>query len=516
MLDKMIGVSPPQKGEALETKLAESKRFRDTSGGDYRKDFEKALQDKLDRRLEQRKDDLAAKREEERRNAAQRQEGSRAEKDSEGQNKKSLGGTKKRVTEDEDKIVSNVMASIENNIETPESKIDGLAKIEVGITENAQLADLLAKASLPAAEGSDVMAQTVSADAELSLAQLSDQMPTLEGEVASLSPEQALEEAALQQQDKALSSKLASSSSLQADLEAAVDFTEGSKSLVSEGLNAQAKPLNEVQAQGAQKAQQFEQDILSKLQQDKTFSVPQAQSKGFSEQSQFEQKSFEQMKDLRSDLMGNNGLHQAAGQSHGEFKTHLQATASTSTAMANADVNADVGDASIREIMNQAQFLVRRGGGEVNVKMTPEGMGEVQLRVLLQNGKLNVEMQTQTHEAKKLLEESLSDLKSGLAAQRLSLEHVKIDTVGATNADNTAQNQSNLNQGNSQHQAREFWNDMQQNSQQGFSGNSSGSSSGQREWSGSSVDLQAGNRAQSAQALRTYGGTKGATLNRVA
>lgn len=513
MLEKMIGVSPPQKGEALETKLAESKRFRDTSSSDFRKDFEKALQGKLDRRLEQRKDDLAAKREEERRSAANRQDGSRAE--SEGQNKKSLGGTKKRVTEDEDKIVSNVMASIESNIETPESKIDGLAKIEVGITENAQLADLLAKASLSATEGSDVLAQTVSTDAELPLGQFSDQLSALDADApaaSSLSPEQALQEAALQQQDKALSSKLASQSSLQADLEAAVDFAGDAQSLSQEGLSSQAKSLNEMQTRGAQKAQQFEQDILSKLQQDKTFSVPQASAKGFSEQSQFEQKSFEQMKDLRSDLMGNNGLHQAAGQSHGDFKTHLQTTANTSTSMTNVDAHADVGEASMREIMNQAQFLVRRGGGEVNVKMTPEGMGEVQLRVVLQNGKLNVEMQTQTHEAKKLLEDSLSDLKSGLAAQRLSLEHVKIDTVSATNADNTAQNQSNLNQGNSQHQAREFWNDMQQNSQQGFSGHSSE----KREWAGPSVDLQVGNRAQAAQALRTYGGTKGATLNRVA
>ncbi len=55
MFEKMIGVSPPQKGEALEAKSAESRNIREALKGDFKKDFEKALQSKLDRRLSERR-----------------------------------------------------------------------------------------------------------------------------------------------------------------------------------------------------------------------------------------------------------------------------------------------------------------------------------------------------------------------------------------------------------------------------------------------------------------------------
>jgi preprotein translocase subunit SecD len=140
-------------------------------------------------------------------------------------------------------------------------------------------------------------------------------------------------------------------------------------------------------------------------------------------------------------------------------------------------------------------------------------MGEVNLKVQLLDGKLNIEMQTQDKHVKKLIEDSLSDLKSGLAAHRLSLEHVKIDTVNATNTDNSAQMQSNQNQGGSEQGNREFWKDMQgqmnqQSSQRNFSQSFSDSSR--------SVSSVSTPRANQAQAARTYGGTKGATINRVA
>lgn len=301
--------------------------------------------------------------------------------------------------------------------------------------------------------------------------------------------------------------------SFEAELGAAVDFEADTVSqLESQSLLQRMKVFEGEPQAATPKTQKFEQDILSQLQKEQSFNVSALPNKETAGQGagSFDQSGSEKM-DLKSEPNLTNNLHQAAGQSHGDFKNHLQNVSGTQdlTAASRAEGNRE---ANIDEIMNQAQYLVKKGGGEVTVKMSPEGMGEVQLKVLLQDGKLNVEMQTQDKNVKKLIEESLSDLKSGLAAHRLSLEHVKIDTVTATNADNNTQFQSNLNQGHSQGQAREFWNDFQGNMNNPSHRNSSYSENSS---SGSSVrNLSAG--ASTAQALRTYGGTKGATINRVA
>lgn len=100
-------------------------------------------------------------------------------------------------------------------------------------------------------------------------------------------------------------------------------------------------------------------------------------------------------------------------------------------------------DSNVQEILNQAKFLVKQGGGEVTVKMTPEGLGEIHLKVMLENGKMNVEMTTQDKQAKKLIETSLSDLKSSLASQQIHVEHVtlndKINRVQDANTENRTQ-----------------------------------------------------------------------------
>lgn len=94
---------------------------------------------------------------------------------------------------------------------------------------------------------------------------------------------------------------------------------------------------------------------------------------------------------------------------------------------------------SLKEVYNQAQYLVKKGGGEMSVQMTPEGMGTVHLKVALDNGQLQLEINTSDKSVKKLIEEHLSDLKSSLALQHMTVEHVKINTVAETNTDNQTQ-----------------------------------------------------------------------------
>lgn len=118
--------------------------------------------------------------------------------------------------------------------------------------------------------------------------------------------------------------------------------------------------------------------------------------------------------------------------------------------------------ADIRQIMNQAQYLIKKGGGEMKVEMTPEGMGKIHMKVLVENGKVNVQMSAETSEAKKVIEGGLSELKNSLAAHQLSVDHIKVDVVNNTNTDNTAQNQLNQNhQGRDQN--RQFWNNFSEN-----------------------------------------------------
>jgi flagellar hook-length control protein FliK len=119
-------------------------------------------------------------------------------------------------------------------------------------------------------------------------------------------------------------------------------------------------------------------------------------------------------------------------------------------------------DANVRQIMNQAQYLIKKGGGEMKVQMSPEGMGQIHMKVLVENGKVNVQMAADTQEAKKVIESGLSDLKNSLAAHKLSMDHVKVDVVNHANTDNNAQNQMNQNT-DSREQNRQFWNRFSEN-----------------------------------------------------
>lgn len=136
--------------------------------------------------------------------------------------------------------------------------------------------------------------------------------------------------------------------------------------------------------------------------------------------------------------------------------------AGVATTGAAGSVGKTEDQADIKQIMNQAQYLIKKGGGEMKVEMTPEGMGKIQMKVLVENGKVNVQMSAETNEAKKVLEGGLSDLKNSLAAHNLSMDHIKVDVVNHTNTDNTAQNQMNQNPG-SREQTRQFWNHFSEN-----------------------------------------------------
>ncbi len=141
--------------------------------------------------------------------------------------------------------------------------------------------------------------------------------------------------------------------------------------------------------------------------------------------------------------------------------TATVAAGATTAAMAN--MTPAEHETNVRQLMNQAQYLIKKGGGEVNVQMSPEGMGPVHLKVILQDGKVNVQMSAASDETKKALESSLADLKTSLAAHKLSVDHVKVDVVSGASTDTATNNQTNLNSNGQRENAKQFWNQFNEN-----------------------------------------------------
>ena len=116
--------------------------------------------------------------------------------------------------------------------------------------------------------------------------------------------------------------------------------------------------------------------------------------------------------------------------------------------------------ANVKELINQAQFLARRGGGEMKIKLNPEGLGEVSMNVALHEGQLHVQMVTDSNEAKKMIERGLGELKATLAAHQLNVDQIKVDSTQTSLEKQMAQNQEDAQR----HSARQFMEQFRQDS----------------------------------------------------
>lgn len=84
--------------------------------------------------------------------------------------------------------------------------------------------------------------------------------------------------------------------------------------------------------------------------------------------------------------------------------------------------------ANVKEVVNQARLMIKKGGGEMKIHLSPQGLGEVTMKVNVENGKVNVEMLTDNSDAKKIIEKGISELKATLASHKLNVENIKVDT----------------------------------------------------------------------------------------
>ena len=107
---------------------------------------------------------------------------------------------------------------------------------------------------------------------------------------------------------------------------------------------------------------------------------------------------------------------------------------------------------NIKQLLNQTQLAMKKGGSEVEMIMKPEGLGSVKVKVAMVDGQLNIQMMTENNTAKKLLEKGLGELRTSLTNNQFKVDHLKVD-VGADLKQHMDQNQ---NQGQSREQARQF------------------------------------------------------------
>lgn len=127
-----------------------------------------------------------------------------------------------------------------------------------------------------------------------------------------------------------------------------------------------------------------------------------------------------------------------------------------------APLNNEQRIANFNKVSAATESLVKRGGGELKVLLTPEGLGNVQLKVKMQDGKLHVEMKADNKESKQLLESSLHELKNHLSSQRISVDSVKVDVASDFNRQdsNPSFTQQQFDLGRDQ--ARQFMNQFRE------------------------------------------------------
>ncbi len=86
--------------------------------------------------------------------------------------------------------------------------------------------------------------------------------------------------------------------------------------------------------------------------------------------------------------------------------------------------------------------LTAQGGGEFRVRLKPDNLGELTIRVIANGNQVGLKIQASDDRAKKILEDSMSYLKESLSGQNLSLNSVDLTVARNDLGSDSRQNQS--------------------------------------------------------------------------
>jgi hypothetical protein len=167
-------------------------------------------------------------------------------------------------------------------------------------------------------------------------------------------------------------------------------------------------------------------------------------------------------------------------------------------------------------LSSEIRNLGANGGGEIRIRLKPENLGELHLRVVTRGNEVGLRIQASDDHAKKIIEESMGYLRESLTSSQLSLARVEVTVAQAASAAFGADNGSSQQ---SQDQSQQYQNSRQFDSQfQSSFGNGqqsgAGLSGGQDRWNGTETDgrlgTTAGGRRSSAVPAQVAGSVGGA------
>ena len=137
---------------------------------------------------------------------------------------------------------------------------------------------------------------------------------------------------------------------------------------------------------------------------------------------------------------------------------------------------------SVLGVSQGIRELKASGGGEMRLRLKPDHLGEIHLKVSA-GGKvgneIGLQIQASDERAKKILEESIGSLKEGLAGQNLSLSKLDIQVAQPSSSSNASNSFSQDGQSNSPFAQQDTAQGGNRQSERGESGRPDGLRSGQ-------------------------------------
>ncbi len=122
--------------------------------------------------------------------------------------------------------------------------------------------------------------------------------------------------------------------------------------------------------------------------------------------------------------------------------------------------------------------LTAQGGGEMRIRLKPENLGELHVRVVTSGKDVGLQIQASDEGARRVIEESMSYLRDSLATQNLSLGSVDVTVAKAESSFGAGNNGNEKNQASHQNGSQSFADSMGQNGRQGSQWNERGEATG--------------------------------------
>ncbi len=157
---------------------------------------------------------------------------------------------------------------------------------------------------------------------------------------------------------------------------------------------------------------------------------------------------------------------------------------------------------SLHGIATGIRTLSPNGGGEMKIRLNPDHLGELHVKVMTRGNQVGLQIQASDERARKILEESMSSLKTSLAAQHLTLGQFDLTVAQAASpsGQSSGGDLPGQAQGQAQQQSGDFFGQGR-----GFDRNGSGSDrwNGTEDRMASSTGVRGAPSALSTAAART-------------